>query len=159
MLEAKLQSPGNEMKVNWIKQDDGGSPIKQYLVSFRPVSMMGYGVTWYSIVLQWGACHTIVFLSVIHQSIVSQSVTWYSIVLQSEICHTIVLQSEIHQSIVFQSVTWYSRVVHRDSCHLLFYSQIQRSPVRSTLLQSAPVKKLLQSETHCHIIDIISQTC
>ncbi|XP_053504786.1 neural cell adhesion molecule 1a isoform X1 [Ictalurus furcatus] len=36
MLEAKLQSPGNEMKVNWIKQDDGGSPIKQYLVSFRP---------------------------------------------------------------------------------------------------------------------------
>lgn len=41
-LEAKLQSPGNELKVNWIKQDDGGSPIKQYLVSFRPVSMMGY---------------------------------------------------------------------------------------------------------------------
>ncbi|KAB5548904.1 hypothetical protein PHYPO_G00061050 [Pangasianodon hypophthalmus] len=35
-LEAKLQSPGNELKVNWIKQDDGGSPIKQYLVSFRP---------------------------------------------------------------------------------------------------------------------------
>ncbi|KAM9450344.1 neural cell adhesion molecule 1a isoform 1-T1 [Clarias gariepinus] len=35
-LEAKLQSPGNEMKVNWIKQDDGGSPIKQYLVSFKP---------------------------------------------------------------------------------------------------------------------------
>ncbi|KAK3524331.1 hypothetical protein QTP70_028054 [Hemibagrus guttatus] len=41
-LEVKLQSPGNEMKVSWIKQDDGGSPIKQYLVSYRPVSMMGY---------------------------------------------------------------------------------------------------------------------
>ncbi|XP_046723237.1 neural cell adhesion molecule 1a isoform X4 [Silurus meridionalis] len=35
-LNAQLQSPGNELKVNWIKQDDGGSPIKQYLVSFRP---------------------------------------------------------------------------------------------------------------------------
>ncbi|XP_035382654.1 neural cell adhesion molecule 1a isoform X10 [Electrophorus electricus] len=35
-LEAKLQSTGNELKVNWIKQDDGGSPIKHYLVRFRP---------------------------------------------------------------------------------------------------------------------------
>ncbi|XP_060746511.1 neural cell adhesion molecule 1a isoform X1 [Tachysurus vachellii] len=35
-LEAKLQSPGNEMKVIWTKQDDGGSPIKQYLLSYRP---------------------------------------------------------------------------------------------------------------------------
>ncbi|XP_058271001.1 neural cell adhesion molecule 1a isoform X2 [Hemibagrus wyckioides] len=35
-LEVKLQSPGNEMKVSWIKQDDGGSPIKQYLLSYRP---------------------------------------------------------------------------------------------------------------------------
>ncbi|XP_036444756.1 neural cell adhesion molecule 1a isoform X3 [Colossoma macropomum] len=34
-LEAKLQSIGNELKVNWIKQDDGGSPIKHYLVRFR----------------------------------------------------------------------------------------------------------------------------
>lgn len=51
-LEVKLQSPGNEMKVSWIKQDDGGSPIKQYLLSYRPVSMMGYEVTCYSIVLQ-----------------------------------------------------------------------------------------------------------
>ncbi|XP_017575336.1 neural cell adhesion molecule 1a isoform X10 [Pygocentrus nattereri] len=34
-LEAKLQSTGNELKVNWIKQDDGGSPIKHYLVRFR----------------------------------------------------------------------------------------------------------------------------
>lgn len=53
-LEAKLQSPGNEMKVNWIKQDDGGSPIKQYLVSYKPVSMnIGYGEAWHTIVLQW----------------------------------------------------------------------------------------------------------
>ncbi|XP_060792120.1 neural cell adhesion molecule 1a isoform X1 [Neoarius graeffei] len=35
-LVAKLLSPGNELKVNWIKQDDGGSPIRQYLVRFRP---------------------------------------------------------------------------------------------------------------------------
>ncbi|XP_047661567.1 neural cell adhesion molecule 1a isoform X9 [Tachysurus fulvidraco] len=35
-LDAKLQSPGNEMKVIWTKQDDGGSPIKQYLLSYRP---------------------------------------------------------------------------------------------------------------------------
>uniref|UniRef100_A0A8B9RF99 Neural cell adhesion molecule 1a n=1 Tax=Astyanax mexicanus TaxID=7994 RepID=A0A8B9RF99_ASTMX len=34
-IEGKLQSTGNELKVNWIKQDDGGSPIKHYLVRFR----------------------------------------------------------------------------------------------------------------------------
>ncbi|XP_067280357.1 neural cell adhesion molecule 1a isoform X1 [Pseudorasbora parva] len=34
-LEAKPQSTGNEMKVHWIKQDDGGSPIKHYLVRYR----------------------------------------------------------------------------------------------------------------------------
>ncbi|XP_066502220.1 neural cell adhesion molecule 1a isoform X3 [Hoplias malabaricus] len=34
-LEAKFQSRGNELRVNWIKQDDGGSPIKHYLVRFR----------------------------------------------------------------------------------------------------------------------------
>ncbi|XP_049322460.1 neural cell adhesion molecule 1a isoform X10 [Astyanax mexicanus] len=34
-LEGKLQTTGNELKVNWIKQDDGGSPIKHYLVRFR----------------------------------------------------------------------------------------------------------------------------
>ncbi|XP_016084258.1 neural cell adhesion molecule 1a isoform X8 [Sinocyclocheilus grahami] len=34
-LEAKPLSTGNEMKVHWIKQDDGGSPIKHYLVRYR----------------------------------------------------------------------------------------------------------------------------
>ncbi|XP_048022403.1 neural cell adhesion molecule 1a isoform X22 [Megalobrama amblycephala] len=34
-LEAKPESTGNEMKVHWIKQDDGGSPIKHYLVRYR----------------------------------------------------------------------------------------------------------------------------
>ncbi|XP_057215857.1 neural cell adhesion molecule 1a isoform X10 [Triplophysa rosa] len=35
-LEATPQSPGNEMKVYLIKQDDGGSPIKHYLVRYKP---------------------------------------------------------------------------------------------------------------------------
>ncbi|XP_051537747.1 neural cell adhesion molecule 1-like isoform X6 [Myxocyprinus asiaticus] len=34
-LEAKSQSTGNEMKVYWINQDDGGSPIKHYLVRYK----------------------------------------------------------------------------------------------------------------------------
>ncbi|XP_016361645.1 neural cell adhesion molecule 1-like isoform X4 [Sinocyclocheilus anshuiensis] len=34
-LEAKPLSTGNEMKVHWIKQDDGGSPIKHYLVRYK----------------------------------------------------------------------------------------------------------------------------
>ncbi|XP_072557981.1 neural cell adhesion molecule 1a isoform X3 [Paramormyrops kingsleyae] len=34
-LEGKLQSTGNVLKVNWIKQDDGGSPIKHYLVRYK----------------------------------------------------------------------------------------------------------------------------
>ncbi|XP_065143009.1 neural cell adhesion molecule 1a isoform X3 [Paramisgurnus dabryanus] len=34
-LEAKPQSTGNEIKVHWIKQDDGGSPIKHYLVRYK----------------------------------------------------------------------------------------------------------------------------
>ncbi|TSQ12694.1 Neural cell adhesion molecule 1 [Bagarius yarrelli] len=46
-LEAKVQPPGNEMKVNWIKQDDGGSPIKQYLLSYRPVGLQT--VIWISV--------------------------------------------------------------------------------------------------------------
>ncbi|XP_054873414.1 neural cell adhesion molecule 1-like isoform X12 [Amphiprion ocellaris] len=33
-LEAKAQG-GNSLKVNWIKQDDGGSPIKHYLVRYK----------------------------------------------------------------------------------------------------------------------------
>ncbi|XP_056588009.1 neural cell adhesion molecule 1a isoform X4 [Triplophysa dalaica] len=35
-LEATPQSPGNEMKIYLIKQDDGGSPIKHYLVRYKP---------------------------------------------------------------------------------------------------------------------------
>ncbi|KAM4620554.1 neural cell adhesion molecule 1a [Polymixia lowei] len=34
-LEAKMQNKGNSLKVNWIKQDDGGSPIKHYLVRYK----------------------------------------------------------------------------------------------------------------------------
>ncbi|XP_041657646.1 neural cell adhesion molecule 1a isoform X13 [Cheilinus undulatus] len=34
-LEGKVQSGGNVLKVNWIKQDDGGSPIKHYLVRYK----------------------------------------------------------------------------------------------------------------------------
>lgn len=45
-LEAKPLSTGNEMKVYWIKQDDGGSPIKHYLVRYRAVSMIGHKGTY-----------------------------------------------------------------------------------------------------------------
>ncbi|KAJ7996953.1 hypothetical protein DPEC_G00223870 [Dallia pectoralis] len=34
-LEGKLQTTGNAFKVNWIKQDDGGSPIKHFLVKYK----------------------------------------------------------------------------------------------------------------------------
>ncbi|XP_070700339.1 neural cell adhesion molecule 1a isoform X2 [Pempheris klunzingeri] len=34
-LEVKLPNKGNTFKVNWIKQDDGGSPIKHYLVRYK----------------------------------------------------------------------------------------------------------------------------
>ncbi|XP_067347782.1 neural cell adhesion molecule 1a isoform X6 [Channa argus] len=34
-LEVKVQNRGNSVKVNWIKQDDGGSPIKHYLVRYK----------------------------------------------------------------------------------------------------------------------------
>ncbi|KAJ8280630.1 hypothetical protein GJAV_G00057080, partial [Gymnothorax javanicus] len=34
-LEGQLQAQGNALKVNWIKQDDGGSPIKHYLVRYK----------------------------------------------------------------------------------------------------------------------------
>uniref|UniRef100_A0AAY5KKK7 Neural cell adhesion molecule 1b n=1 Tax=Esox lucius TaxID=8010 RepID=A0AAY5KKK7_ESOLU len=37
-LEGTLQTKGNSLKVNWIKQDDGGSPITHYLVHYKPVS-------------------------------------------------------------------------------------------------------------------------
>ncbi|XP_067307257.1 neural cell adhesion molecule 1b isoform X3 [Pseudorasbora parva] len=35
ILEGTLQPNGNSLKVNWIKQDDGGSPITHYLVKYK----------------------------------------------------------------------------------------------------------------------------
>ncbi|XP_047449399.1 neural cell adhesion molecule 1b isoform X4 [Mugil cephalus] len=35
-LEGSLQPKGNSLKVSWIKQDDGGSPIIHYLVRYKP---------------------------------------------------------------------------------------------------------------------------
>ncbi|XP_031164139.1 neural cell adhesion molecule 1a isoform X25 [Sander lucioperca] len=40
ILEVKVQDRGNTLKVNWIKQDDGGSPIKHYLVRYKAVSIL-----------------------------------------------------------------------------------------------------------------------
>ncbi|XP_049598587.1 neural cell adhesion molecule 1a isoform X7 [Syngnathus scovelli] len=34
-LEAMVQNQGNALKVNWIMQDDGGSPINHYLVRYK----------------------------------------------------------------------------------------------------------------------------
>ncbi|XP_048471366.1 neural cell adhesion molecule 1a isoform X6 [Rhincodon typus] len=34
-LEGKVLGSGNVFKVNWIKQDDGGSPIRHYLVRYK----------------------------------------------------------------------------------------------------------------------------
>ncbi|XP_040902957.1 neural cell adhesion molecule 1b isoform X4 [Toxotes jaculatrix] len=36
-LEGALQPKGNSLKVSWVKQDDGGSPILHYLVRYKPV--------------------------------------------------------------------------------------------------------------------------
>ncbi|XP_068440826.1 neural cell adhesion molecule 1b isoform X4 [Clinocottus analis] len=36
-LEGAVQPKGNSLKVRWIKQDDGGSPILHYLVRFKPI--------------------------------------------------------------------------------------------------------------------------
>nr|XP_057936132.1 neural cell adhesion molecule 1b isoform X7 [Doryrhamphus excisus] len=36
-LEGVLQPIGNSLKVSWIKQDDGGSPIFHYLVRYKPI--------------------------------------------------------------------------------------------------------------------------
>ncbi|XP_058866151.1 neural cell adhesion molecule 1-like isoform X4 [Acipenser ruthenus] len=38
-LEGKPYESGNTLKVNWIKQDDGGSPIRHYLVRYRAKQM------------------------------------------------------------------------------------------------------------------------
>lgn len=37
-LEGQMGEDGNSIKVNLIKQDDGGSPIRHYLVKYRTVS-------------------------------------------------------------------------------------------------------------------------
>uniref|UniRef100_A0AAR2KT22 Neural cell adhesion molecule 1b n=1 Tax=Pygocentrus nattereri TaxID=42514 RepID=A0AAR2KT22_PYGNA len=37
-LEGTLQPKGNALRVNWIKQDDGGSPITHYLVRYKAES-------------------------------------------------------------------------------------------------------------------------
>ncbi|XP_061072723.1 neural cell adhesion molecule 1-like isoform X2 [Conger conger] len=41
-LEGQLRARGNALKVLWIKQDDGGSPIKHYLVRYKTKD----GVEW-----------------------------------------------------------------------------------------------------------------
>ncbi|XP_037631530.1 neural cell adhesion molecule 1b isoform X6 [Sebastes umbrosus] len=38
-LEGALQPQGNSLKVSWIKQDDGGSPIIHYLVRYKKIQM------------------------------------------------------------------------------------------------------------------------
>ncbi|XP_054462585.1 neural cell adhesion molecule 1b isoform X2 [Anoplopoma fimbria] len=38
-LEGALQPKGNSLKVRWIKQDDGGSPILHYLVRYKPIQV------------------------------------------------------------------------------------------------------------------------
>uniref|UniRef100_A0A8D0A404 Neural cell adhesion molecule 1b n=1 Tax=Sander lucioperca TaxID=283035 RepID=A0A8D0A404_SANLU len=37
-LEGALQPKGNSLKISWIKQDDGGSPILHYLIRYKPVN-------------------------------------------------------------------------------------------------------------------------
>ncbi|KAM9359015.1 neural cell adhesion molecule 1b [Symphorus nematophorus] len=36
-LEGTLRPKGNSLKVSWIKQDDGGSPILHYLIRYKPI--------------------------------------------------------------------------------------------------------------------------
>ncbi|XP_022615393.1 neural cell adhesion molecule 1 isoform X13 [Seriola dumerili] len=36
-LEGILQPKGNSLKISWIKQDDGGSPILHYLIRYKPI--------------------------------------------------------------------------------------------------------------------------
>ncbi|XP_031729411.1 neural cell adhesion molecule 1b isoform X3 [Anarrhichthys ocellatus] len=38
-LEGLLQPKGNSLRVRWIKQDDGGSPILHYLVRYKPIQV------------------------------------------------------------------------------------------------------------------------
>ncbi|KAF7218646.1 transcript variant X7, partial [Nothobranchius furzeri] len=41
-LEGSLQATGNSLKVSWIAQDDGGSPILHYLVRYKPIQGSGW---------------------------------------------------------------------------------------------------------------------
>uniref|UniRef100_A0A3B3VZ57 Neural cell adhesion molecule 1b n=1 Tax=Poecilia latipinna TaxID=48699 RepID=A0A3B3VZ57_9TELE len=36
-LEGSVEPKGNSLKVSWIKQDDGGSPILHYLIRYKPI--------------------------------------------------------------------------------------------------------------------------
>lgn len=45
-LEARFHNRGNSFKVNWIKQDDGGLPIKHYLVRYKAVSTTRPTLQW-----------------------------------------------------------------------------------------------------------------
>ncbi|KAK5617434.1 hypothetical protein CRENBAI_006104 [Crenichthys baileyi] len=36
-LDGSLQPKGNSLKIGWVKQDDGGSPILHYLVRYKPI--------------------------------------------------------------------------------------------------------------------------
>ncbi|XP_035009481.1 neural cell adhesion molecule 1b isoform X4 [Hippoglossus stenolepis] len=36
-LEGAVQPKGNSLRVSWIKQDDGGSPILHYLIRYKPI--------------------------------------------------------------------------------------------------------------------------
>lgn len=38
-VDGELEAKGNSVKVSWLKQDDGGSPILHYLIRYKPVSM------------------------------------------------------------------------------------------------------------------------
>lgn len=45
-LESNLQPKGNSVKVNLIKQDDGGSPITHYLIRYKAVSVITH-ILWH----------------------------------------------------------------------------------------------------------------
>ncbi|MEQ2200666.1 hypothetical protein XENOCAPTIV_001454, partial [Xenoophorus captivus] len=45
ILEVTPVKSSNSVKVKWTKQDDGGSPIKHYLVRYKAVSILGTEVT------------------------------------------------------------------------------------------------------------------
>lgn len=48
-LESNLQPKGNSVKVNLIKQDDGGSPITHYLIRYKAVSVITHILRHYNV--------------------------------------------------------------------------------------------------------------